>query len=129
LISHQLVEKIVVRHFRGTTELPYLTEENNYDFNFQDFRRFDEKRTILSGDHITVECTYNTETMDKPIFVSSSTIVAITLADSLLGRLGWIIYQRRDVHGISGLLSSHERSSHLFERSDTPNRDEAVQRS
>ena len=64
-----LVERIVVRHFRGSVELPYLAEENNYDFNFQDFRRFDEKRTILPGDHITVECTFNTESLERPMFV------------------------------------------------------------
>lgn len=63
------VEKIIVRHFRGNTELPYLAEENNYDFNFQDFRRFEEKKVILPGDQITVECTYNTESLDRPMFV------------------------------------------------------------
>lgn len=67
------MEKILVRHFRGKTELPYLAEENNYDFNFQDFRRFDEKRIILPGDQITVECTYNTESLDRPMFGGLST--------------------------------------------------------
>lgn len=67
------MEKILVRHFRGKSELPYLAEENNYDFNFQDFQRFDEKRVILPGDQITVECTYNTESLERPMFGGLST--------------------------------------------------------
>lgn len=71
--GHKHLEKILVRHFRGRTELPYLAEENNYDFNFQDFQRFDEKRVILPGDQITVECTYNTESLERPMFGGLST--------------------------------------------------------
>ena len=64
------MEKFIVRHFRGSSELSPLSEENNYDFNFQDFQRFEQNRVILPGDQITVECTYNTDSLSKPLFVS-----------------------------------------------------------
>lgn len=73
------MEKIVVRHFRGKEELPPLAEEYNYDFNFQDFRRFEKERVILPGDQITVECTYNTESLDKPLFVRILNILKFIL--------------------------------------------------
>nr|XP_027205381.1 DBH-like monooxygenase protein 1 homolog [Dermatophagoides pteronyssinus] len=71
--GHKHLKRIVVRHFRGHDELPPLAEENNYDFNFQDFRRFNERRIILPGDQITVECTYNTESLKRPILGGLST--------------------------------------------------------
>ncbi|OTF75182.1 hypothetical protein BLA29_002319 [Euroglyphus maynei] len=68
--GHKHLKRIIVRHFRGHDELPPIAEENNYDFNFQDFRRFNQQRIILPGDQITVECTYNTESLKRPILVS-----------------------------------------------------------
>jgi hypothetical protein len=59
-----------VRHFRGDTELQPITQENNYDFNFQDFQRTSGECVIMPNDQITVECTYNTLSRDKPLFVS-----------------------------------------------------------
>nr|XP_046908595.1 DBH-like monooxygenase protein 1 homolog isoform X1 [Dermatophagoides farinae] len=71
--GHKHLQRIIVRHFRHHEELPPLAEENNYDFNFQDFRRFNKQRIILPGDQITVECTYNTESLKRPILGGLST--------------------------------------------------------
>ncbi|KPM10965.1 Copper type II ascorbate-dependent monooxygenase-like protein, partial [Sarcoptes scabiei] len=60
-------------HFRGNQELKPIAVENNFDFNFQDFRRFSEKLIILPGDQITVECTYDTKKLNRPIFGGLST--------------------------------------------------------
>lgn len=71
---HTLVKRIIVRHFRGNQELKPIAVENNFDFNFQDFRRFSEKLIILPGDQITVECTYDTKKLNRPIFVSPQSV-------------------------------------------------------
>lgn len=67
------MKKIKVRHFRGSNELQPLAVENNYDFNFQDFQRFETKRVVAPGDQITVECTYDTQALHKPLFGGLST--------------------------------------------------------
>ncbi|CAG2101817.1 unnamed protein product [Medioppia subpectinata] len=71
--GHKHVRKILVRHFRNGTELEPIAEENNYDFNFQDFQRSPDQCRILRDDHIVVECTYNTQNRDIPLFGGLST--------------------------------------------------------
>ncbi|XP_054153222.1 DBH-like monooxygenase protein 1 homolog [Oppia nitens] len=71
--GHKHMRRIIVRHFRNGTELQPIAEENNYDFNFQDFRRSPDNCRIMADDHITVECTYNTVNRDKPLFGGLST--------------------------------------------------------
>jgi len=59
LHGHNIAKKIRVRHFRGDTEFEPIIKENNFDFNLQDFQQVGPgERTVLSGDHLTVECTF-----------------------------------------------------------------------
>jgi hypothetical protein len=48
--------KIKARVFRGNKELPWIEDDNHYDFNLQTFRFMKPFYTILPGDQITVEC-------------------------------------------------------------------------
>ena len=116
-ISHffkiPIVKRIVVRHFRGHDELPPLAEENNYDFNFQDFRRFNERRIILPGDQITVECTYNTESLKRPILVWRVLSLCKFPHFVLFLFTGRIINTGRNVHGFSCILSTYERRTNM----------------
>ncbi|OXA57895.1 MOXD1 2 [Folsomia candida] len=49
-----------IRHFRGNSELPWIINDENYDFNYQTNRRLPKPVTILPGDQITAECVYDT---------------------------------------------------------------------
>ena len=118
-----------MRHFRGRTELPYLAEEQNYDFNFQDFQRFDEKRVILPGDQITVECTYNTESLERPMFVRKIVRKHVTRPSAnpssiILGRT---VNERRNVYGLPRLLSTYEGRPHLSQWTYPADRNETIE--
>ncbi len=49
-----------IRHYRAGYELPWIINDENYDFNYQTNRRLPKEVTILPGDQITAECVYDT---------------------------------------------------------------------
>lgn len=57
--GHLLARKIRTRIIRNGTELEPLVVDNNYDFNFQEFRNPPNARKIMSGDALVVDCTYD----------------------------------------------------------------------
>nr|XP_042896022.1 DBH-like monooxygenase protein 1 isoform X2 [Parasteatoda tepidariorum] len=59
LHSHLLGRQMKLRHFRNSVELPHIASDLKYDFNYQDYRYLPEEITVKSGDHLTVECTYD----------------------------------------------------------------------
>ncbi|KAG4066822.1 hypothetical protein HA402_012889 [Bradysia odoriphaga] len=59
LHSHLAGRKLRLRHFRDGEELPWIATDDNYDFNFQQNRPLLEEVTILPGDQLIYECTYN----------------------------------------------------------------------
>jgi len=42
-----------IRHYRNGKELPWIINDENYDFNYQTNRRLPEPVTIMRGDQIT----------------------------------------------------------------------------
>ncbi|XP_021953541.2 DBH-like monooxygenase protein 1 [Folsomia candida] len=60
LHSHNSGRRMQLRQFRSGTELPPLAKDDYYDFNYQNNRRLRETRKIMPGDHLTVECVYDT---------------------------------------------------------------------
>lgn len=58
--THSLGRKIRVGIARGGEEIEPLAQESNLNFDYLENRVFDKVKKILPGDHITVECTYNT---------------------------------------------------------------------
>nr|XP_053650331.1 DBH-like monooxygenase protein 1 [Cherax quadricarinatus] len=59
LHTHLLGRKVRVRHLRQGRELEPIAQDNNYDFNYQEYRALKLPRSILPGDHLIGECTYN----------------------------------------------------------------------
>ncbi|XP_068207395.1 MOXD1 homolog 2-like [Palaemon carinicauda] len=59
LHTHLLGRKVRVRHIRDGRELEPIAQDNNYDFNYQEYRALTNPRTVLPGDHLIGECTYN----------------------------------------------------------------------
>jgi len=59
LHAHLSAQKIKVRLWRDGVEMPWLVSDNNYDFNYQQNRPLREELKILPGDHLTIECTYD----------------------------------------------------------------------
>ncbi|ROT79588.1 putative MOXD1-like 2 [Penaeus vannamei] len=59
LHTHLLGRKVRVRHLRDGRELEPIAQDNNYDFNYQEYRALNTPRTVLPGDHLIGECTYN----------------------------------------------------------------------
>ncbi|CAL8092490.1 unnamed protein product [Orchesella dallaii] len=47
-------------HFRGNRELPWILTDDNYDFNYQQYRVLREERQLLQGDLLVNSCTYDT---------------------------------------------------------------------
>jgi hypothetical protein len=45
--------KMRIRHFRGGKELPWIVNDENYNFNYQTNRRFPQPIKIMKGDQIT----------------------------------------------------------------------------
>jgi len=58
--AHKAGRKMKARVFRDGAELPWLAVDNHYNFDYQANRPFREYVKILPGDHITLECTYDT---------------------------------------------------------------------
>ncbi|CAH1799271.1 unnamed protein product [Owenia fusiformis] len=58
--AHITTTSIVVRHFRNGVELPAISRDDHYDFNFQEMRYLKKEVAILPGDDIAVECTRDT---------------------------------------------------------------------
>ncbi|GFU45377.1 DBH-like monooxygenase protein 1 [Nephila pilipes] len=72
LHSHLLGRRLKARHFRNSEELPPIGNDNNYDFNYQEYKYYTEEIPFLPGDQITVECTYDSSKRDTTTFVSIS---------------------------------------------------------
>nr|XP_002129219.1 DBH-like monooxygenase protein 1 homolog [Ciona intestinalis] len=58
LHTHLLGKKIELKHIRNGTELPYLSRENNYDFNYQEARQLSTEVIIKPEDTLQLVCDY-----------------------------------------------------------------------
>ncbi|CAG0892497.1 unnamed protein product [Darwinula stevensoni] len=54
-----------VRLFRNGEELPWLQNDNNYDFDYQQVRVFREHITLYPGDQLIMECDYDSSNRDS----------------------------------------------------------------
>ena len=73
LHSHLAGRKMRLRHIRNGIELPVILEDNHYDFNFQASRVPKTETVVYPGDHLLLECDYETSTRDSPTFGGLST--------------------------------------------------------
>ncbi|CAG0897729.1 unnamed protein product [Darwinula stevensoni] len=65
LHSHLIGRKMRVRVFRNGEELPWLLNDDNYDFNYQQVRVFREHITLYPGDQLIIECDYDSSGRDS----------------------------------------------------------------
>ena len=73
LHSHLAGRKMRLRHVRNGIELPAIMEDNNYDFNFQASRVPRTETIVYPGDHLLLECDYETSSRPQPTFGGLST--------------------------------------------------------
>lgn len=59
LHAHLSGRSIKVRHWRNGKELPWLINDDYFDFNFQQNRQLSQEIVVLPGDHMTIECLYD----------------------------------------------------------------------
>ncbi|CAL8141900.1 unnamed protein product [Orchesella dallaii] len=59
LQMRDLGKGIRLRHFRGNAELPWIQKDDNYNNTFQQIRWLPKEVTILPGDQLTIQCTYD----------------------------------------------------------------------
>ena len=57
--AHLLGHGIRTRVYRHGVEIEPLAYDENYDFDFQDYRHIHDYRTLKSGDAVIVECKYD----------------------------------------------------------------------
>ena len=54
---------------RNGVELPYVVNDESYDFDFQQPHVIQPPRNVQMGDELMVECTYTTKGKNRPLFV------------------------------------------------------------
>jgi len=60
---------------RNGTELPYITQDRSYDFNFQEIRHLPQERIVREGDTMQVVCNYLSKGRTKITLVSFAVLV------------------------------------------------------
>ena len=73
LHAHLAARKMRLRHFRGGTELPWLDNNEHYQFNYQQSRPFRIPVPLRHGDQLTLECSYETTGRRNATFGGIST--------------------------------------------------------
>ncbi|CAL8068122.1 unnamed protein product [Orchesella dallaii] len=58
--THLTGRRTRLRQFRGGKELPWITADDNYNFNYQQVRLLPEEKKVLPGDHLVANCVYDT---------------------------------------------------------------------
>ncbi|ODM98355.1 DBH-like monooxygenase protein 2, partial [Orchesella cincta] len=73
LHSHMTTQQIRFRHFRGNTELPWISNDDNYSYSFQRFRVLSEPVRVLPGDNLATECSMSTTNKNRTTLSGFST--------------------------------------------------------
>ncbi|KAI8484838.1 DBH-like monooxygenase protein 1 [Branchiostoma belcheri] len=71
--THLAGRKMKMRHVRNGVELPWIRDDENFDFNFQQTVSLQKKVEVIKGDYLIVECTYNTTDRRKVTYGGLST--------------------------------------------------------
>ncbi|CAL8081532.1 unnamed protein product [Orchesella dallaii] len=57
--THGSGRTLMLHHFRGGKELPWIYKDLNFDWTFQTTRPLQTERRILPGDHLSLSCSYD----------------------------------------------------------------------
>ncbi|XP_054708790.1 DBH-like monooxygenase protein 1 homolog [Uloborus diversus] len=80
LHSHLLGRQMKLRHFRNSVELPHIASDQRFDFNYQEYRYLPQEVIVKSGDHLIVECTYDSSGRNVTTFGGLGTSQEMCLA-------------------------------------------------
>jgi len=69
LHAHISGRKAKLRHFRGRQELPWISTDEHYNFDYQQNRPLREEILLLPGDHLSHECNYDTNWRNGEVVV------------------------------------------------------------
>jgi dimethyladenosine transferase 1 len=83
LHTHLAGRKMKLRQFRNGTELPWVSNDDSYHFNYQKNRPLREERVVLPGDHLTFECIYDTSSR------STVTVAGYSTTDEMCETFIW----------------------------------------
>ena len=118
LHSHLAGRKMRLRHVRNGIELPTIMEDNNYDFNFQASRVPRSETIVYPGDHLLLECDYETSSRPQPTFGGLSTRDEMCLV--------FVLYYPRAaladcrslpaLHSLTEAIGIHDIYGHSFEK-------------
>jgi hypothetical protein len=73
LHAHKSGRKLKLRHFRNGTELPWVGNDANYDFDYQQNRPLRQPIVVLPGDQLSYECTTDSTWTDGAVIGGLST--------------------------------------------------------
>ncbi|CAL8069309.1 unnamed protein product [Orchesella dallaii] len=59
LHAHPTARRMRVKQIRGNEEMPWIQNDDNYDYSYQPMRMLPEPVTLLPGDHLTIRCNYD----------------------------------------------------------------------
>ena len=68
LHAHIYAFKLKLRHIRNGTELAPILANEAFDFNYQQTEILFDEITVLPGDDLIMECTYDTSSSETMIF-------------------------------------------------------------
>ncbi|XP_024146154.1 DBH-like monooxygenase protein 2 homolog [Oryzias melastigma] len=80
LHTHLAGRKIRVGHFRNGKQIDFLGLDENYNFEMQQTVTLGSIKTVMQGDEIIVECTYDTKDRTGPTKIGLSTYDEMCLA-------------------------------------------------
>ncbi|CAL8146114.1 unnamed protein product [Orchesella dallaii] len=107
LHAHLSSRRIRIKHFRNGAELPWIQNDDNYDFNFQQWRLLYNPVTLLPGDQITVQCGYDNVWKND----SSATVSGYSTRNEMC--VGWLMLSKRIPHSF---CSSEYPTENVMER-------------
>ncbi|CAL8146102.1 unnamed protein product [Orchesella dallaii] len=94
LHGHLNSRRVRVKHFRDGKELPWIQNDDNYDFNFQQWRWLYKPVKLLPGDQITVQCGYDNTWRND----SSATVSGFSTRDEMC--VSWMLISKRLSHAV-----------------------------
>ncbi|CAL8146099.1 unnamed protein product [Orchesella dallaii] len=94
LHGHLNSRRVRIKHFRNGKELPWIQNDDNYDFNFQQWRWLFNPVKLLPGDQITVQCGYDNTWRND----SSATVSGFSTRDEMC--VGWFLVSKRLPHAL-----------------------------
>lgn len=99
--THMAGRNVKLSHIRDGKEVTRIVEDNHYNHNYQEIRQLENETKVLPGDFMILECSYNTENLDKP------TLGGYSLNEEMC--LSFITYYPKTDLGKLKLLYSYEK--------------------